>query len=371
MKNVLIVNLGKAYGGAEKYTEQLALLLNDSFNIFFLVRQNSRLEKKLLIGRNRVISIKFNGSSILSDLYMVKRFIKKNHINIIHTNGINSEFFISIGKKISTTENVRYITTVHGIAEYDRIESKKLVKHFFSRLQLWSIKNYDNIIAVSGSVKKDLQKKGVMENKIIIINHGIATKKNLSKYNVHNPFRICTVGRLEKIKNIDLLIRALHQLDKKGNMNFICNIYGDGSQFNNLSGLIYALGLTEKIKLKGYVEEVDNIYSTHDLMIQPSIYESFGMTLLEAMDAGIPVLCSNVGGMTEIVEDEINGLLFNPDSVKELSDKIEGCIYNIYPLEKIRTQAFDIVNKKYTLDIMKNRTKAVYENRGNFNASEI
>lgn len=363
MKNVLIVDIGKQYGGAERYVEQIAESLDGSYNFFFLVRSGSLLENKLREGshKNKLLSIKFNSISLLHDLKKIKNYIKTYHIEVVHTNGINSEFIMTLEKIFTKTKNINYITTVHGIAEYDRLEKSGVEKLLFSKIQVLALKNFDNIIAVSNSIKDNLLKKRINENKITVVEHGIKEREKLLEYYVHQPFKICYVGRLEKVKNALMLIQALDEMDISRNMEYICDIYGSGSQYEYINKYINEKDLTNKVILKGYVEDVDDIYHSHDLLIQPSVYESFGLTIIEAMQAGIPVLCSNVGGMAEIVEDNVNGVLFDINNIEDLAEKINYIMCGIIDLKKIRVSAFETVNLKYTLSRMKEKTKKVYE----------
>ncbi len=363
MRNILVVDLGKSYGGAEKYVEQLTEMGKGVFNFFFLVRKNSLLEQKLLKYQVhcKILSINFSKMTFPNDLYNTIKFIKKYHISIMHTNGINSEFFISIIRFLLMDKAIKYITTVHGIAEYDRMQSNELKKLVFAKLQVRLIENFNNIIAVSNSIKEDLIKKGIERKKIVIIYHGIKPRYTLPQYRIHNPFRICSIGRLEKVKNISLLVWALNEIRLDKNIDYCCDIYGSGNEYETLKALIEELGLDDKIKLKGYAQNVEDVYSKHDLLVQPSIYESFGFTILEAMNAGVPVLCSNVGGMAEIVKDEVNGLLFDINSVHELANKISECIQNKYDLITIRKRAFQTLCQNYTLEITRNKTYEIYD----------
>lgn len=362
MENVLIVNLGKSYGGAENYVEQLSNIEGCLINYFFLVRKGSVFERKILTTKasGRVLSIDFFGKTLLHDLLQTNIFIKKHCINVIHTNGINSEFFISILKLFKIDKKVKYITTVHGIAEYDRIEYNKFKRVFFAKLQVSAIKSFDSIIAVSNSIREDLLKKGIEDRKVIVIYHGIVREKELVQYCIHKPFRICSVGRLEKVKNICLLIEALAKVDINKAGDYRCDIYGTGKEHNNLKILIDKLGLNDKVKLQGYAEDVRSVYLSHDLLVQPSMYESFGLSVLEAMSVGIPVLCSNVGGMLELVDDRVNGMFFDANSVNDLRDKITECMQGKIDMKIIRKRAFEIVDKNYSIEEMRKKTIALY-----------
>ena len=347
MKRVLIIDLGKDFGGAEKHVIKLCSLIKSDFSVYLLVRHKSPLHKKSLeLDVEDVLSIDYSAKSFFKDVLRTKKFIEKNNITIVHSHGINSEFFVYTLKSFLKEKNIKCITTVHGIAEMDRVQKSTIEQKIFSKLQIIALKRIDSIIAVSKSIKKDLEKKGIDKNKIVIIYQSAIDNKieDKEEYILHKPIRLCCVGRLELVKNYSYIIDLLSSMTD--NNNYICDIYGDGSLKSLLEDEIKEKKIEHIIKIKGYVDNVETIYKNHDILIQPSIYESFGLSIVEAMIYGIPVICSKVGGITEIVEDKITGFLFDLNSKNELATLLR-----------------DIYNERYNLcEIVKNAQRFVEQN---------
>lgn len=359
MKQILLVDLGKQFGGAEQYVIQIGTLLANRYQIHFLVRNSSLLSKKLQeMQLGPVLEIAFNRASIWGDIHLVKKYLFQNQISLVHANGINSEVFLAI---CGIQNQVKLVTTVHGIAEFDRIEKRPFVRTLFAKMQILSLKSFHRIIAVSESIKENLIEKKVEPQKITTIYHGISVDRPLPPYTMkYRPLRICCVGRLEKVKNISFLIEALHELTDIENIE--CDVYGTGSELKKLQELTVRYNLQDHVRFKGYSTDVNQVYRSHDLLVQPSLYESFGLTVIEAMSNGTPVLCAQVGGMKEIVHQGINGLLFSLEDPKKLAEQIHEIANGAVNLELLRENAYREIQERYSIARMMGALCKVYDN---------
>lgn len=127
------------------------------------------------------------------------------------------------------------------------------------------------------------------------------------------PLRLVCVCRLIRRKGLEHLVHAVGDLRDLGAE---LEIVGSGQQYEYLASLIDRLGLADRITLTGYVprERLADHYNAADIFVLPSISESFGQVLLEAMSTGLPVIASRVGGIPEFVEHGAGGLLIEPGS---------------------------------------------------------
>lgn len=139
-----------------------------------------------------------------------------------------------------------------------------------------------------------------------------------------NHFIIIYNGRLGPEKGVHYLVESFSQLSKLyGEFRLI--ILGDNNNqyAQNLASRILELGIHEKVFFTGYVENVSDYLKFAKVLILPSITESFGYAILEAWRSKIPVIASNIEGPAEIIEDEVDGLLFKMGSIDDLIKKIE------------------------------------------------
>jgi glycosyltransferase involved in cell wall biosynthesis len=133
---------------------------------------------------------------------------------------------------------------------------------------------------------------------------------------------ILFVGRVDAEKKLDLLIRALHHRDKN---DFCLAIAGNGSHRKHLEQLVQHLGVEDRVKFLGFIpnEDLPSIINAVDIFTMPSEAELLSIASLEAMACAKPILLSNARALPELVHNGMNGYLFNPGSVEDLSAKID------------------------------------------------
>jgi glycosyltransferase involved in cell wall biosynthesis len=124
------------------------------------------------------------------------------------------------------------------------------------------------------------------------------------------PLRIGFLGRLDPVKRVDALIRAVARLNDEP---IECHIFGDGPQRAALERLARSVGMSKRIFFHGQVEIPQDALGRMDVLVLPSRHEGFGLVLIEAMAAGIPVIAAAGGGALDVVRHRVNGLLVDPD----------------------------------------------------------
>jgi len=191
-----------------------------------------------------------------------------------------------------------------------------------------------HIIAISESTKRDLLKYyRVPENLITVIPLGVAPsflvekdperlKMVLEKYQIHRPY-ILFVGTVEPRKNLVKLIKAFLHLNRTYKIPHELVICGQwGWAYEEVQQLIESQSSMAAIKRIEYAdrEDLPFLYSAADLFAYPSLYEGFGLPVLEAMACGVPVLTSDRASLPEVVGDA--AILVNPESVDEMGEAL-------------------------------------------------
>lgn len=179
----------------------------------------------------------------------------------------------------------------------------------------------------------------------ILLNSDFTIKKDSKK----KIIRIGTIGRLVWEKNFKQLIEIAKELKSKINLDFKISIVGDGPEYNIIKELIKKNNLEEIIVLKGEFDNTNiiNFLSKLDIYIQTSVSEVSPLTIKEAMAASLPVISSDVGGINDIIRNNINGFLIQ----KNDTDQFVETIINIINLKD---------RKKY--QIGKNARKSILKN---------
>lgn len=204
---------------------------------------------------------------------------------------------------------------------------------------------YHKLYAISKAVRNDIWDRAQIDS--VVIYNGILTStiKVKKDYRLSHIFKIICIGRLEhQIKGQHLAIEMLKQLNKNGITNIKLDIIGSGSSELFLKDLTDNLGLTDQVNFLGLRDR--NYIYTHlkyyDLLIQPSLVEGFGLTVVEAMVAKLPVLVSNIDGPMEIIENGKYGYFFENNNVNNLTKEIKEII------------------KDYNSDISQNKIEQAY-----------
>ena len=218
---------------------------------------------------------------------------------------------------------------------------RRLYLHTATRLACRKAKK---IITISESAKKDIiHFFGADPEQVHVIYPGLRKNFTRPPQEKIDEFRkekqlpkrfILHVGTLQPRKNLPLLIRAFAQT----NYPDVDLVFagGKGWFFDEIFEEVSQLGLTARVHFPGYVpdEELPLWYAAADLLVFPSMYEGFGMPIIEAMGCGTPVLASNASAMPEAVGDI--GQLFDPRNVSNLTESIQALLENPEQLAKMR-----------------------------------
>ena len=196
---------------------------------------------------------------------------------------------------------------------------------------------------------------------------GIDTYKSLPspKDNLKNELGITSeqivftsIGELTKRKNHEVVIRAISEV-RKHNRNVVYLICGSGCLQGELVRLIKKLGLEENVKLLGYRTDITDILSITDCFVFPSKQEGLPVAVLEAMNAELPVICSNIRGNVDLIDDGFGGYVIPNNTKMEYVEKM----LQVLEREDLR-KSFGRYNKvrvrKYDQSIVSNRMKEIY-----------
>jgi glycosyltransferase involved in cell wall biosynthesis len=207
-------------------------------------------------------------------------------------------------------------------------------------------------------------------DKVTVIPNGIEyelfntdhDKERIHRRFVHPDSRmIFFVGRLVYEKGVQTVIEAMPKvLREVPDLRFL--VAGTGPHARALQAMIEELGLGEKIKLLGFVdsEVLVKFYKSADLTVVPSLYEPFGMVVLEAMVAGCPVIVADTGGLKEIVVHEETGLCFQPGDPDSLAGAMIRVLKDSKLAERLTRDAMRFIGEKYNWRRIARSTVDVY-----------
>ena len=236
----------------------------------------------------------------------------------------------------------------------------------------------DRLIAVSRATAHFSHSLGFPEKRITVVPNGV----DLSCFNgevdavvmreelgIGDEPLVVTASRLIKRKSPDLLISAFARVLKVVPDAKLV-IAGSGREEDNLSRQIKGLNITNSVFMVGGLpkEKVAQLMAAADVFVLPSKMESFGLSLLEASAAGVPVVCSNAGGIPEVFQDGFNALLYPPGDDNAMAKAIICLIQDRELAKTISANAVETASR-FTWEMAAERTLRVYEEVLQENAS--
>ena len=222
-----------------------------------------------------------------------------------------------------TQKRVAYKKTVSGAIRwrYERL----LARIAYQRV--------DSVVAVSAGIRDELREQfGISAGRIRLIHNPVVRDSDIAsgvqaRTSAAGRVRLCSVGRLSYQKGLDVLIRALRQVDGQWELE----IHGNGAERDRLSELVNSCGLAERVHLRGHTDDPLHAIDAADWFVMPSRFEGFGVVLVEALARGVPAIASDCPhGPREILNDGEFGVLVCPDDVDALSTALQRAIDGHY-----------------------------------------
>lgn len=259
-------------------------------------------------------------------------------------------------KSVITIHDITEIINFNNVYKIDTLQGK-IVHKLWAWILKKSLKKADALIAVSEHTKKDVQKIIGFKKKIYVIHE--AANDSFKPMNVKKkPFSILYIGHNFKHKNLISLLKAAHILKERlpGFSLILVGRYLTDDE--DLKKMIDRLDLKKYVIIKGYVKDIAREYSESQLFVFPSLYEGFGLPMLEAMACGCPVISSNSTSLPEVGGD--SAIYFNPHDERELARKIELLMRNKGLRDRLINKGFKRT-KEFSWDKAAKETIKVYK----------
>jgi len=233
------------------------------------------------------------------------------------------------------------------------------------------MKYADVLICPSEEVKRESIDYGFAKNNVIKIPNGVDTAlfhpvSDLQKEDLKRRFNfpslptLCSVGRLEPVKGLVVLLRAWQKVIKFKEESYLL-IVGEGSQKNNLINLGKQLRIIESVRFIGQVDNVNEYLQTGDGFLFPSFGEGLSNALLEAMASELPVVATKIGGTEEVIENKKNGILVEAGSVDKLAKGIITLLRRPEAADRLGREARRTIEENYSIGVVAQKYLEVYK----------
>jgi glycosyltransferase involved in cell wall biosynthesis len=370
MKQKLLLVITKSnWGGAQKYVYDIATsqAVQTKYDVSVAVGQKGELVTKLLENNIEVHSLKkihnsLNLFKLVSSIIELITVIKKVQPDVIHTN--SSFAGISVGVAGALLRK-KMVFTVHGWPFNERRTTQE--KLILKTALFFVVSLHTKIICVSRAALSQLPATLRMRSKAKVVHNGIINQKYTEFGTLYPEFkktgiRLVTIAELHSSKNHMLIIEALDSLPKefveKHDISY--HIIGEGSEHKKLKNRIEKSLHKKRIYMYGAVPNASKFLPSFDIFVLSSITEAFGYVILEAGLAGVPVISTRVGGIPEIIKDDVQGVLVRSKDIKGMAAAIQDmCIHKTKRI-KYAAALKTRVQKEFTTEKMIEETMKIY-----------
>ena len=298
--------------------------------------------------------------------FSIYKLLKNGNFDIIHTHSSKAGFIARLAAKLNKIPVI--IHTVHGFAFNDFMNVYK--KNFFIYVEKILATWTDVIITVSNLNKNkivdlNIAKEENIENIYSGIDLSLFTDKRNSDFRKElnlgdDKILIGSVGRLSNQKDPITMINAFDIVSKKFPEAYLV-LVGDGPLKDKIVDRIKKLKLKNRVHLTGNKSNPWDVYHSIDLFIMSSIYEGLGRSITEALSCGVPVVCTAVEGVPEIIKDSITGTLVPPREPIELADGIIRSLQNMKVAKRKAAEGRKFVQDNFDVNKMVEDIDALYQ----------
>ncbi|MBI3087370.1 MAG: glycosyltransferase family 4 protein [Candidatus Omnitrophica bacterium] len=294
------------------------------------------------------------------------RLIREHRPDIIHTHLILADLYGMLACRIA--RGPVWVSTIHG-PNYLLPWGSPL-----ERAQRWCLGWFyralyqacDGVATCSEAVKQAVSSGlgiRVAPSKTTVIHNGIALQPfsaalNGASRRAARPTVVC-VSNFAPFKGHEVLVEALRRLTSPNPVR--CLMVGDGPTRGRIERAVQAAGLSQAVEFLGFRDDVPAILREADAVVLPSHWEPFGLVILEAMAAGVPVVATAAGGVPEIVTDGETGLLVPPGDARAMAQAVARVLSEEPLRQRLVAQAAELVRTRFTAEAMARAYERWYE----------
>lgn len=280
----------------------------------------------------------------------LREAIERRAPDIVLTHHVKSHFLMKMSR---LWQKYPWVAFHHG---YTKTHFRE---NLYNRMDRLSLPTANRVITVCEAFARELAGAGVARERINVQHNSIRPEKMASaeeaqairtQFGIADSERLMlAIGRLSSEKaHIDLLNAFHHLQSDNPELNAKLVIVGDGPERERLEAATRSLGIAERVHFTGQISDVKPYYAAADLLVLPSHSEGSPYVLLEAMAAGLPIVATAVGGVPEMVEDDVSALLVPPRDPRTMSAAIARVLKDPEIAHKLTANASALIATRYS-----------------------
>jgi glycosyltransferase involved in cell wall biosynthesis len=289
---------------------------------------------------------------IITSYRLMKKICEENHYDIVHCHSPIGGVVARLACRGERKNGTKVVYTAHGFHFYKGAPKKNWIVYY--SIEKWVSRFTDLLITIN---KEDYGRAQTFKAKRVVYIPGIGVdtgkfrnvevdriQKRIELKITEDTVVLLSIGELIERKNHETALKAVSILNSTNYVYLIC---GEGKLDSYLNDLKVKIGIKNKVQFLGYRRDIPEICAVADIFIFPSYQEGLPVAVMEAMSAGLPIICSSIRGNTDLIKQELGGFLHQPEDTVGLAQSIDKLINN----PEIRKKMGDInSNEAYNYD---------------------
>jgi glycosyltransferase involved in cell wall biosynthesis len=357
---IAICTVGELFGGVERHVlELMSELQMQGIAPLLLVFHDRELAAQARARGIHPVILPNRNRLVLQTARRLAAILEQHRVEVVHVHGYKASVLCCLAR---LWRRFRIVKTVHGLPELttgSRINAMRarlyhLLDNAVSRVAGVRVCYVTEELRAYHAHRRRTQGEVIANGIAPLMGHSRQRPPELQA----TWFNLAVVGRLETVKGPHVAIEALATPDLAPELHL--HFVGTGPCEPELRKLAHELGIAQRVHFLGFRRNVHDFMSHSDVLIMPSLHEGLPYTLLEGMALGVPIIASRVGGLAEVLQDEVSALLVPPRDPESLAYAVLRLHQNPELRRKLSAQAQRIQQERYSVHTMAARYLSVY-----------
>lgn len=338
MKNIsILVNTLKS-GGAEKQSVFLANSLSEDYNVYFVLLHGKLYDESLLSQLSKEVKLIQLEGSVISTLFQLIKILKTNKINCIFTFLTKPNVIGAIAGKMAKVEKIYCGIRTQFLPKWKLFLEKQVSNRFSTKII------FNNVSGMEHMAKLGISNSVYIPNCISRIQQPISRERK-------EIINIISVGRFVREKDFTTAIKSFEQLKDYKNVRF--TIVGYGNLEQEIRDCADQSVMKDWINILINPDNIPELLNQADIYLSTSLFEGTSNSILEAMNASLPIIATNVGDNFKLVEQGVNGFLCGIGDVECISEKMLLLVNDFELLNRLGLKSNEILNNNFSESIFK------------------
>lgn len=343
---ILHVITSLEFGGAQRLLVDLLPLQSASEEVTLLVyeRVHNDFERTIEGAGIKILCLNEHNFHNPGVIFRLRKIFR--NYDLVHAHLFPTIYWASLAAR---GVRVKLVYTEHSTSNSRRNKS------YFRPIERFMYCRYDRIISISQQTQDALTSwLGQHDERFVVVNNGVDTKKFSSVKVPVIPKSLIMVSRFASSKDQETVIRAMEHIDKDA----VLRLVGDGENRRHCEELSRELGVSDRVQFLGSRSDVPELVTSSYIGIQSSNWEGFGLTAVELMAAGKPVIATNVDGLKQVVEGA--GEIFNVGNASELAVRVNNLFRDQEYYQKVARKCIQRATM-YDISLMSEKYLNIYK----------